>query len=223
LGGIKYGVRQHYLKPGQTEPAPDEWGAIGAWAWGASRVLDYLETDRDVDARRVVLFGQSRLGKTVLWGGAHDDRFAIVIAANSGEGGASLMRRDYGETVKDLCTKFPYQFCGNFQQYADHVDKLPMDSHELLAMIAGRPLYLSTGSEDQQADPKGEFLACVGAAPVYALLGFQGLGTDKMPPLDTPIMHRIGFSCHMGKHEVTPFDWDCYLKFADLYLKKPPE
>jgi hypothetical protein len=220
LGGLPYGVRAHYLKPGQSEPGPDEWGAIGAWAWGASRAMDYLETDKDVDARRVIMLGQSRLGKTALWAGAHDDRFAMVIAANSGEGGASLMRRDFGETVKDLCTKFPYQFCANFQKYADHVDQLPIDSHELLALIAPRPFYLSAGSEDLQADPKGEFLAAVAAGPVYELLGEKGLGADQMPPLDTPIMRRIGFHCHTGKHEITPFDWDCYFKFADMHLKK---
>src|SRR5205085_9720003 len=122
LGGIPQGVRALYLKPGQTEPAPNEWGAIGAWAWGLSRALDYLETDTQVDAKRVAILGISRLGKTVLWAGAHDPRFAMVIASCSGEGGASLSRRNYGETIKHLNVRFGYQFCANYQKLGDHPD-----------------------------------------------------------------------------------------------------
>src|SRR5262245_1181832 len=124
LGGVPYGVRGSYLKSGQTEPAPNEWGAIAAWAWGLSRALDYLETDKDVDAKRVAIFGVSRLGKTVLWAGAHDTRFALVIASCSGEGGAALSRRNYGETIKHLTapTRYPYQFAGNYQQFGDRVE-----------------------------------------------------------------------------------------------------
>lgn len=218
-GGIKYGVRSLYLKPGQEDVAPDEWGAIGAWAWGASRGLDYLETDKDVDAKHVIMLGQSRLGKTALWEGASEPRFAMVIAANSGEGGASLSRRDYGETVKDLTTRFPYQFCANYKKYADDVNALPVDSHILISLVAPRPLYLSTGSLDRWSDPKGEFLAAVAAGPVYKLLGGDGLDTDQMPPNDQPIFHTLGYSCHTGKHEITPFDWECYLDFADIHLK----
>jgi (4-O-methyl)-D-glucuronate---lignin esterase len=239
--GIKYGVRALYLKPGQTEPAPDEWGAISAWAWGASRALDYLETDKDVDGRRVIMLGQSRLGKTALWAGAQDTRFALVIASCSGEMGAALSRRDYGETVTSMSRSFPYQFCRNFLSYSNRIGEMPVDSHMLISLIAPRPLYLSTGSEDRWSDPRGEFLAAVAATPVYNLFGEAGvttnlpprpesggsgsilssarLNTFAMPPLDRAILRGVGFSCHTGKHEILPADWDRFLDFADLHFR----
>ena len=218
-GGVPFGVRALYLKPGQTEPAPDEWGAIAAWGWGLSRAMDYLETDRGVDAKRVAILGVSRLGKTVLWAGARDTRFAMVIASCSGEGGASLSRRNYGETVKNLNTRFGYQFSANYQKFGDHVDQMPVDAHMLLALIAPRPLFLQTGDEDKWSDPKGEFLAAVAAEPVYRLLGKQGLGTDQAPPAGQPIMHTIGYHMHAGKHGTIPSDWDLFLKFMQMHLQ----
>jgi hypothetical protein len=217
-GGTRLGVRGLFLKPGQTEPAPDEWGAIAAWGWGLSRAMDYLETDAGVDSKRVAVAGVSRLGKTVLWAGARDTRFAMVIASCSGEGGAALSRRNYGETVKNLNVNFPYQFAQNYQKFGDHVDQLPVDSNLLLSLIAPRPLYLSTGSEDRWSDPKGEFLAAVAAEPVYKLLGKHGLGTDQMPAAGEPIMHTIGFHMHAGGHGATPYDREQYLKFMKLHL-----
>jgi hypothetical protein len=218
-GGTPFGVRGLYLKPGQTEPAADEWGAIAAWAWGLSRAMDYLETDSAVDAKRVALFGVSRLGKTVLWAGAHDTRFAAVIASCSGEGGAALSRRNYGETVKHLNTNFGYQFCANYQKFGDHVDQLPVDAHMLLALIAPRPLFLSTGSEDKWSDPKGEFLAAVAAEPVYRLLGKQGLNTETMPEAGQTILHTLGYRMHAGGHGTTPDDWPVYSKFLETHLR----
>ena len=132
--------------------------------------------------------------------------------------GASLARRNYGETIKHMNVNFPYQFCKNYQKYGDHVEQLPVDTHELLALIAPRSLYLATGSEDQWADPRGEFLATVAAGPVFRLLGKQGLDTDQFPAMNQPITHTIGFQYHEGKHEVQPFDWDQFLKFADMHL-----
>jgi len=219
-GGIPYGVRALYLKPGRKEPAPDEWGAIAAWAWGLSRALDYLETDKGVDAKRVAIFGASRLGKTVLWAGAHDPRFALVIASCSGEGGAALSRRNYGETVKHLVapTRYPYQFAANYQKYSDRVDQLPVDAHLLIALIAPRPVLLQTGDTDLWSDPKGEFLAEVAAGPVYRLLGRQGLDTDQMPAAGEPIMHTLGFYMHAGGHGTIPSDWDQFVKFLQLHL-----
>jgi hypothetical protein len=218
-GGMPLGVRGLYLKPGQAEPAADEWGAIGAWAWGLSRAMDYLETDPGVDAKRVAIVGISRLGKTVLWAGASDPRFAMVIASCSGEGGASLSRRDYGETIKHINRNFPYWFDQNYQKFGDHVDQLPVDAHMLLSLIAPRPLYLSTGDQDKWGDPKGEFLAAVAAEPVYRLLGAQGLGTSDMPAADQPIMHTIGYHMHSGGHGTNPFDWQQYLKFMEMHLQ----
>ena len=220
-GGIPNGVRALYLKPGQTQPAPNEWGSIGAWAWGLSRAVDYLETDKGVDAKRVAIFGISRLGKTVLWAGAHDPRIALVIASCSGEGGAALSRRNYGETVKHLVapTRYPYQFAANYQKYADDLSKQPEEAHLLISLIAPRPLLLQTGDTDFWSDPKGEFLAAVAAEPVYRLLGQKGLGTDQMPAAGRPIMNTLGYYMHAGGHGTIPSDWEQFIKFLTLHLR----
>jgi (4-O-methyl)-D-glucuronate---lignin esterase len=220
LGGLPNGVRALYLKPGQTQPAPDEWGAIAAWGWGISRAVDYLETDKAVDARRVAILGVSRLGKTVMWAGAHDTRIALVIASCSGEGGAALSRRNYGETVAHLTapTRYPYQFAANYGKYADHVDQMPVDANMLVALIAPRPLLLQTGDTDYWSDPKGEFLSAVAAEPVYHLFGEKGLETDEMPPVGQPILHDLGYIEHDGGHGIRPPDWDTYLKFMEMHL-----
>ncbi len=220
-GGLPYGVRAHYLSPGQTEPAADEWGAIAAWAWGLSRAMDYLETDPGVDAQRVALLGVSRLGKTVLWAGASDTRFAMVIASCSGEGGAALSRRNYGETIAHLTapSRYSYQFCRNYGKFAEHVDRLPVDAHMLIALMAPRPLLLQTGDKDLWSDPKGEFLAAVAAGPVYRLSGKEGLETDQMPPAGTVILHTLGYYMHAGGHGTISSDWDQYLKFLEMHLQ----
>ncbi len=220
LGGVPFGVRALYLKPGQTEPAPDEWGAIAAWGWGLSRALDYLETDHAVDAKRVAVMGVSRLGKTVMWAGAHDPRFAMVIASCSGEGGAALSRRNYGETIAHLTapTRYPYQFCANYAKYANRVNDFPVDANLLVALMAPRPVLLQTGDGDGWSDPKGEFLAAVAAAPVYRLFGKQGLETDQWPEAGSPIFHTIGYYMHHGGHGTIPSDWDQFLQFMKMNL-----
>jgi hypothetical protein len=220
-GGIQHGVRAQFLKPGQTEPAADEWGTIGAWAWGLSRAMDYLETDKAVDSKRVAIMGVSRLGKTVMWAGAHDTRFALVIASCSGEGGAAISRRNYGETIAHLTapSRYPYQFCANYAKFAEHVDTLPVDANMLVALMAPRPVLLQTGDQDFWSDPKGEFLAAVAAGPVFKLLGKQGLSTDQMPPPGTGIFQTIGYYEHIGPHGTIPSDWDQYLKFLQMHLR----
>jgi hypothetical protein len=219
-GGFQFGIRPLFLKSGQTTPGAAEWGAIGAWSYGLSRAMDYLEKDKDIDAKRVAIMGHSRLGKTVLWAGATDERFAMVLSSCSGEGGASLARRNYGETVKTLTDAFGYQFAANYKQYADDPNRLPVDTHELIALIAPRPVYITGAEDDRWADPKGEFLASVAAGLVYKLLGKDDLGTNEMPPLNAPIMHTIGYHYRSGKHEVTAFDWDQFLAFADLHFRR---
>ena len=219
-GGLPYGVRASFLKPGQTAPADDEWGTIAAWAWGLSRAVDYLETESGVDAKRIAILGVSRLGKTVMWAGAHDTRIALVIASCSGEGGAALSRRNYGETVAHLTapSRYPYQFCANYGKYAEHVENMPVDANMLVALIAPRPLLLQTGDKDFWSDPRGEFLAAVAAAPVYHLFGKQGLETDQMPDAGTGIFHTIGYFEHVGGHGTIPSDWDQYIKFLKMHL-----
>ena len=220
LGGIPYGVRAQYLKPGQTKFAPDEWGSIAAWAWGLSRVMDYLETDKGVDAKRVALLGSSRLGKTVLWTGASDERFAVILASVSGEGGAALSRRNYGETVRHITdsTRYAYQFAGNYQSYGDRVDQLPIDGHMLISLIAPRPLLLQTGDTDYWSDPKGEYLAAVAASPVYRLLGTEGLTASEYPAAGHPVLSTLGYYMHAGRHGILPQDWPVFLAFLQKHL-----
>ncbi len=212
--GFADGIRAQAGKP----VGPGDWGAIGAWAWGMSRLLDVLETEPGVDAKRIVAFGHSRLGKTALWAAAQDQRFAAAISNNSGAGGAALSRRLFGERTHHLNERFPHWFCKNCQRYSRNEVNCPVDQHELLALLAPRPLLVTSAAEDLWADPKGEYLALHHAGPVYQLFGHKGLPAEQPPGLGTLLNQRTAYFIRPGKHDVTADDWAAYLKFVAKHL-----
>ncbi|MGH9447657.1 MAG: acetylxylan esterase [Terriglobia bacterium] len=206
---------------------PDDWGALRAWAWGASRALDYFETDQSVDARQVGIEGHSRFGKAALVAMAYDRRFAIAYISSSGMGGAALYRRNFGERLENLAGVGEYHWmAGNFLKYAGPLtpNDLPVDAHELIALCAPRPVFISVGEVkgDGWQDPEGEFMAAVAAGPVYELLGTGGLGTVTFPPIGTPLLSgNLAFRQHYGGHTDIP-NWPWFLRFASRYIKGAP-
>jgi hypothetical protein len=216
-GGLSQGVRSMYP---ELQNRADNFSTVGAWAWGLSRALDYLQTDKAIDSKHVAVFGFSRLGKAALWAGATDERFALVISNESGAGGAKLFHYTAGEGIRRLCTKFPHWFCGNFKKYMDQDSILPFDQHMVISMIAPRPVYVASAEGDTNSNPEGEFWGAKNAEAVYKLFGPYGLPADKQPPLNTPAVGRIAYHIRPGKHDVTDYDWIQYLNFCDKYLKK---
>lgn len=219
--GWKEGLRAALSKDGaQTVWTQGDWGAIGAWSWGLSRIADYLETDAAIDAQKLAVVGHSRLGKTALWTGAQDARFGVVVSNNSGEGGAAIMRRNIGETTAIITKAFPHWFTPTYATYANNEPACPIDHHMLIALAAPRPIYIASATEDTWADPKGEFLSGLNAEPVYGLFGLKGYGVKEQPAPDHPVGDAIAYHLRTGKHDITAYDWEQYLAFAKRHFGK---
>ena len=213
-------IHKLFYPKGQSFPKASEWGVISACAWGAMRAMDYLETDNDIDHKRVAIMGHSKMGKTTLWTAAQDERFALAIAAQSGCAGAALWRRKSGETLKKMVTRFPYWLCRNACKFVDQEDDLPIDQHMLLACIAPRPFYVHSGVKDTWADGRGEYLSAFHASEVYKLYGKKALDSEESPPVGEAIIEsHVGYHIREGGHSIQSFDWKRFLDFADYHLK----
>ncbi|SEG53072.1 hypothetical protein SAMN05421819_3334 [Bryocella elongata] len=212
-----HGVRAAY----PSTPGQPTWGALSAWAWGLSRATDYLLTNRHVNSKEIAITGHSRLGKATDWAAATDPRFAAVLSTESGKGGQSLYRRNFGENIAHLQHSFPYWFTAKFADWVGHDDMIPVDGNVLLALIAPRPLYVASAQDDLYSDPEGEFESARDVGSIYALFGKHGLGIDRRPPVNEPVMHDVAYHIRSGKHDVTAFDWEQYLKFMDQEFGSP--
>jgi hypothetical protein len=213
---FKTGV--HTLYP-EFQNRDNNFGTVAAWAWALSRGMDYLETDKDINSKKIAVFGFSRLGKAALWAGANDTRFALVISNESGAGGAKLFRRGIGENIRRLNTVFPHWYAKSFRKYMDKDTLLPFDQHLIIDLIAPRPVYIASAEGDKGSDPEGEFASAKEANKIYRFLKTDGLPITEIPALNTAVMGQIGYHIRTGGHDVTSFDWKQFLIFSNLHLQ----
>ncbi len=218
VDGWKTGIRSSLKE--KLNVQPNEWSAMSAWAWGLSRMVDYLVQDKQINSKQIVVTGHSRLGKAALWSAANDTRMAIVVSNDSGEGGAALARRNFGETVERINTSFPYWFVDQYKTYNKNESAMLVDQHMLLALMAPRPLYVASAEDDEWADPFGEFLGLKNAGPAYALFGIEGIKGDTLPPVEVPVGDVVRYHIRKGAHDITLYDWQQYIKHADSVFKK---
>jgi hypothetical protein len=213
---FREGVIKLFEGTTEGERPANAWAGLAAWAWGASRAMDYLVTDPAVDRSKVVVVGHSRGGKAALWAGAEDERFAMVVSNESGEGGAALSRRNYGETVARITETFPHWFARNYTGFAGREASLPVDQHMLLSLIAPRLLYVGSADEDLWSDPRGEFASLALSSPVFSLWGDPPIAINAMPALQKPLsVGRRGYHIRPGTHNLTPYDWERFVDFAE--------
>ena len=217
------GVHSYIPLDGETQRTEHSWGSLAAWAWGIHRAVDYLSYDPDIDPARIAVMGHSRNGKAALWAGATDARIALIISNQSGCGGAALSSRKKGETVKAINDRFPHWFNMAFRSFNDNEERLPMDQHMLISLLAPRPVLVASAEDDAWADPEGEFLALKGAEPVYKLLGYSGLNNESMPPTNQLVGDLLGYHIRPGGHGVGPQDWALFLDFADMHFGRNVE
>jgi hypothetical protein len=222
-GGFTEGVHRAYFSEGQTRPAPHEWGVIAAWAWGIQRAVDYLVQDNDVDSDGIIAIGHSRLGKAAMLAGALDERIAVIIPSQAGCGGTSPNRFNVGESVERINNSFPHWFNDNFKEFGTRTEQLPFDQHCLIALAAPRPVLLTNATEDQWADPVGQFNMLVAATPVYELHDVQGIETTVFPEENNLISSRLGYFIRPGKHSMSETEWKVWMDFCDKHLGKKQE
>jgi hypothetical protein len=216
--GFQNGIHHFFYKKNQTYPRPNEWGSISAWASGLSYCMDYFTKDENIDSKKVAVFGLSRLGKAALWASALDERFALTISGNSGNGGSTIWRRKIGETIYSMNKRYPHWLCKNSNKYNHKEEELPFDQHTLLSLIAPRPLLIASAATDPLSDPIGEFYGAKYASKIYEFLNVDGLGVDVIPPKGDFINNRIGYYIRDGQHDITETDWDNYIAFANKHL-----
>ena len=208
------GVQPLFYGEGQAQPEENEWGNLAVWAWALSRVMDYFEMENEINESKVIVIGHSRMGKTALWVAASDQRFAAAISNNSGCGGAALSKRKFGETIERINEKYPHWFCKNFRYFNNNEEGLPVDQHELIALIAPRPVYVASAIDDRWSDPRGEFLSAFYATPVYELFGEKGISSSQMPEINQPVQNTVAYHIRTGGHDITEYDWEQYINWA---------